>query len=114
MKKTKLLYFISEDDYFLTHKLNQAKSAIKNKFEVLIVCKFYKNEKKIKALGFKTKNLNLDRKSINPLKELFCLIEFGKIVYMEYDFNSGVIVEQFPEPNITLESFEKINITISK
>ena len=35
MKKTKLLYFISEDDYFLTHKLNQAKSAIKNKFDVL-------------------------------------------------------------------------------
>ena len=81
MKKTKLLYFISEDDYFLTHKLDQAKSAIKNKFEVLIVCKFFKNEKKIKALGFKTTNLNLDRKSINPFKELFCLIEFGKIVF---------------------------------
>tara|TARA_B100000945_G_scaffold317375_1_gene320099 strand:- start:63 stop:992 length:930 start_codon:yes stop_codon:yes gene_type:complete len=39
---------------------------------------------------------------------------FGKTVYMDYDFNSGIIVEQSPEPNITLESFEKINITISK
>ena len=29
MKKYKLLYFVSEDEYFLTHKMSQAKSALK-------------------------------------------------------------------------------------
>ncbi len=81
MKKKKLLYFLSEDDYFLTHKLDQAKSAVKNKFEVLVICKFSKNEEKIKSYGFKTSNLNFDRKSINPLKELFCLVKFARMVF---------------------------------
>jgi glycosyltransferase involved in cell wall biosynthesis len=80
MKKSKILYFVSEEEYFLTHKLDQAKSAIKNKFDVLLVCKFCRNEKKIKSLGFKTKNLNFNRKSINPFRELICIVEFYKIV----------------------------------
>ena len=29
MKKYKLLYFVSEDEYFITHKIDQAKSALK-------------------------------------------------------------------------------------
>ena len=29
MKKYKLLYFVSEDEYFITHKINQAKTAFK-------------------------------------------------------------------------------------
>jgi glycosyltransferase involved in cell wall biosynthesis len=80
MKKYKLLYFVSEDEYFLTHKIDQAKSALKNKFDVLVVCNFKNYEKKIQSYGFKTKNLNLNRKSINPIKELLCLIRFFLIV----------------------------------
>ena len=30
MKKYKLLYFVSEDEYFITHKIDQAKKRIKN------------------------------------------------------------------------------------
>ncbi len=81
MRKPKLLYFLSEDEYFLSHKSDQAKSAIKNKFDVLLVCNFFENEKKIKSLGFKTSHLNLDRKSINPFKNLLCLLKYARIVF---------------------------------
>ena len=29
MKKYKLLYFVSEDEYFISHKIDQASSALK-------------------------------------------------------------------------------------
>ena len=48
MKKYKLLYFVSEDEYFLSHKIFQAKDALKNKFDVMIICNFTKYENKNK------------------------------------------------------------------
>ena len=81
MKKYKLLYFVSEDEYFLSHKIFQAKDALKNKFDVMIICNFTKYENKIKSEGFKTQNINFDRKSINPLNNLNCLIRLLKIIH---------------------------------
>ena len=46
MKKYKLLYFVSEDEYFLSHKVDQASSALSNNYEILLVCNFINNEKK--------------------------------------------------------------------
>ena len=56
MRKYKLLYFVSEDEYFLSHKIDQACSALKNNFDVLVVCNFT-NLEKIQSYGFKTKTL---------------------------------------------------------
>ena len=81
MKKYKLLYFISEDEYFLSHKIFQAKDALKNKFDVMIICNFTKHENRIRSEGFKTENINFDRKSINPFKNLIFLIKLLKIIY---------------------------------
>ena len=38
-KKYKLLYFVSEDEYFISHKLEQLKHAQK-KYEILVVSRF--------------------------------------------------------------------------
>ena len=48
MKKYKLLYFVSEDEYFITHKINQAKTAFKLFDEIRIMCKFSSYSRKIK------------------------------------------------------------------
>ena len=89
MKKYKLLYFVSEDEYFLSHKIFQAKDALKNKFDVMIICNFTKYENKIKSEGFKTQNINFDRKSINPLNNLNCLIKIIKnYSYLQTKYNS--------------------------
>ena len=36
---------------------------------------------KIRSEGFKTQNINFDRKSINPLNNLNCLIRLLKIIH---------------------------------
>ena len=79
MKKYKLLYFVSEDEYFITHKINQAKTALKFFDEIKILCKFSNYSRKIKLSGFKTINFNLNRKSINPILNLRSLTKFFSI-----------------------------------
>ena len=79
MKKYKLLYFVSEDEYFITHKINQAKTAFKFFDEIKIICKFSDFSRSIKLSGFKTINFNLNRKSINPILNLKSLSKFFSI-----------------------------------
>ena len=88
MRKYKLLYFVSEDEYFLSHKIDQAKFALENDFEVLVLCRFSDNEQLIKSHGFKTKHININRKSINPLREFVCLFKILKIII---DFKPNII-----------------------
>ena len=95
MKKYKLLYFVSEDEYFLTHKLPHALIALKNGFEVMIVCKFSKFKKKILSYGFKVQNLKLDRKNLNPFKEINNLIILKKIIG---NFEPDIIVNVSLKP----------------
>ena len=78
-KKYKLLYFVSEDEYFISHKLEQLKHAQK-KYEILVVSRFKNFEKKIISQGFKTQNINFDRKSLNPIYEFLKIIKFLSII----------------------------------
>ena len=80
MKKYKLLYFVSEDEYFLSHKFFQAKDAKKLMSDVMITCNFSRYESKISSEGFKTYNLKINRKTINPIKNLIYLIKLIKII----------------------------------
>ncbi|MAY90392.1 MAG: hypothetical protein CMN00_04315 [Rickettsiales bacterium] len=79
MRKYRLLYFVSEDHYFLTHKLPHALLALKNGYEVMILCKISKYKEKILSYGFKIKNIDLDRRSLNPIKELKSIIQVNKV-----------------------------------
>ena len=80
MKKCKLLYFISEDQYFLTHKINQAKDSFALMNNIMVVSNFSNYENKIKKIGFETFNLKFNRKSINPLSNLILIFNFVKVV----------------------------------
>ncbi len=80
-KKYKLLYFVSEDEYFISHKIEQVQDALKRNIDVSVVTKFNKKEKQIKHAGFKTKNIDFDRKSINPIKEFLCILKLLTIIY---------------------------------
>ena len=79
MKKYKLLYFVSEDKYFLSHKIKHAIYAKKNGFDVLVVCNLTKYEQKIKQKGINILGINSLRKSINPLSQLYLIIKFLNI-----------------------------------
>ena len=80
-KKYKLLYFVSEDEYFISHKIDQVKDAIKKNIEILVVSKFQKKEKQILNAGFKTKHLDFNRKSLNPIKEFLCIFKLAMIIF---------------------------------
>jgi glycosyltransferase involved in cell wall biosynthesis len=80
-KKYKLLYFVSEDEYFISHKIEQVQEAIKKNIDVLVVTKFKKKEELILNAGFKTKHLDFDRKSLNPVKEFFCILKLAVIIF---------------------------------
>ncbi len=80
-EKYKLLYFVSEDEYFISHKIEQVRDALKNNIDVLVVTKFKKKEKQILDAGFKTKHINFDRKSINPIKEFLCILKLVTIIF---------------------------------
>ena len=83
MKKFKLLYFVSEDEYFVTHKLAQALEAKKKNFNVVVLTKLNKFKKKIESLGIKTLNFNLDRKSINPITNFLLVVKLYNIIKKE-------------------------------
>ena len=83
MKKFKLLYFVSEDEYFVTHKLAQALEAKKKNFNVVVLTKLNKFKKKIESLGIKTLDLNFDRKSINPISNFFLIVNLYNIIRKE-------------------------------
>ena len=76
MKKYKLLYFVSEDQYFLTHKLAHAKKAVKDGFEVFVICKTSILMHDIEKHGIKVLNFNFDRKNLNILKEIKKIMTF--------------------------------------
>ena len=108
MRKYKLLYFVSEDEYFLSHKIDQACSALKNKFEVLVVCNFTDKEKIIQSYGFKTKHIEINRGSINPLRELFCIIKlFLIIIKFKPDLIQSVALKPILYTSIISKVFRK-------
>lgn len=114
MSQKKILYFVSEDKYFLTHKLSHALVALENGFSVLIVCKVTDFKKKILSYGFQVKNINLDRGSLNIVKELKTLYELFKILKA---FQPDIIVNIALKPILygllCSKLFKKINLKIN-
>ena len=94
MKKFKLLYFVSEDEYFVSHKLAQFKAKKKN-FNVVVLTKLNKFKKKILSFGIKTFNFNLDRKSINPFTNFLLVVKLYNIVTK---FNPDIIQSNALKP----------------
>ena len=57
-KKYKLLYFVSEDEYFISHKIEQVQDALKKNIDVLVVTKFKKKGKTNKRCGVLKRNIS--------------------------------------------------------
>lgn len=70
----KILYFVTEDHFFYSHRLPIARAAKKAGYEIIVVTRITQFQEKIEAEGFKVIPINLIRSSLNPLKEI-------KIIY---------------------------------
>ncbi len=69
-KKKKLLFFVTEDWYFCSHRLPLAVAARKAGYKVGVITRVVSHGNKIRDAGLKLIPLKLSRRGINPLAEL--------------------------------------------
>ncbi len=70
MKKKKILFIVTEDWYFISHRLKLAKYLIEKGFEVCVCCKDTGKAIDIKKNGISCFPLSIDRKSLSFIKFL--------------------------------------------
>jgi len=81
--KPKLLYFVSEDWYFCSHRAPHARAARDAGYEVVVVCRENTHGGQIRNDGFRLIPLNLKRRSKNPLRELSTIFSLIRIYARE-------------------------------
>lgn len=81
MSKPRILFLVTEDWYFLSHRLPLARAARDAGAEVLVATRYSTHQEKIAAEGFKTIPLNWDRGSRNPLKEALSVFRLAVLYY---------------------------------
>jgi glycosyltransferase involved in cell wall biosynthesis len=84
MSKNKIIYVVTEDWYFYSHRLPTARAAQKLDLEVVLVTSVKEHAHLIEKEGIKVIDLNFERRSLNPLKALFQILKLKKI-YKEED-----------------------------
>jgi len=82
MKPT-ILFFITEDWYFWSHRLSVARAAKDAGFQVLIVTRIHQHKERIEKEGFKLIPIRLERRSKNVIKEFFNILKIIKIYCRE-------------------------------
>ncbi len=70
IRKPKLLYFVTEDWYFCSHRLPLALAAYEAGYEVLVATRVNQHGDLIRSHGLELIPIELSRRSRNPLKEL--------------------------------------------
>ncbi len=75
----KLLYFVTEDWYFCSHRLALAKAAQRAGFEVSVLTRIRKHGDIIRNLGIQVIPLNVRRGGTNPITELRTLLQVAKV-----------------------------------
>ena len=78
-EKKKLLYFVTEDWYFCSHRLDLAMAAINAGYSVTVVTQVGCHAELIKDSGIELIPLKLSRRSVNPIRELYLLIKLVRI-----------------------------------
>lgn len=82
--KKKLLFLVSVDTYFFTHRINLGIAAIAEGYEVAVACRADKQIDTIKSAGIRVYPLKyLTRSGLNPFHQLLALKELWKI-YKHY------------------------------
>ena len=77
--KKKLIYFISEDWYFCSHRLSLSIAAKNHDYDVSVISRFTKHRDIVERSGIKAIPISLSRLGMNPLKELVVFLNILKI-----------------------------------
>ncbi len=66
----RILFVVSEDWYFVSHRMHLAVAAINNGYQVALLAKFSTHKEFIQSIGVEAIDLPLNRRSKNPILEL--------------------------------------------
>ncbi|MHA1546823.1 MAG: glycosyltransferase family 4 protein [Alphaproteobacteria bacterium] len=78
-----LLYLVTEDWAFLSHRLPMARAAMAAGFDVSVACRVGTRCAEIEALGIRVHPLQLARGSMNPLRELAAIVQITRLYWRE-------------------------------
>ncbi len=79
----KLLFLVTEDWYFCSHRLPPARAAQAAGYDVIVATRVERQGAEIKAEGFKLVPLNWRRRSRNPFRELAAIAEIVQVYRRE-------------------------------
>ena len=82
-KPKKLLFFVAEDWYFVSHRLTLAEKAISAGFDVSIVCRESEHGDQIRAAGIKLIPLEMHRSTLNPFSNLILFWQIFRVLRSE-------------------------------
>lgn len=79
----KLLFFVTEDWYFWSHRLPPARAALRQGYEVVVATRVNQHADRIRAEGFGLAPIRLNRRGRNPFAELRAVVEMTCIYRRE-------------------------------
>jgi glycosyltransferase involved in cell wall biosynthesis len=82
-RRHKLLFLVTEDWYFWSHRLPLARAAKAANYDVIVATRVSDHADRIRAEGFKLVPIHLARRSTNPLRELGTLRELLRVYRQE-------------------------------
>jgi len=82
-ERIKIIYFVTEDWYFWSHRLPIAKAALKEGYDVIVAAAVAEHGAKIKSEGLRLAPLSLNRSGKNPFKEFLSLLEIIRLYRTE-------------------------------
>lgn len=82
-KRPQLLFLVTEDWYFCSHRLPLARAAIAAGFEVAVACRVREHGEAIRAAGIRLHPLSLQRSSRNPWREIVAIREIAALYHRE-------------------------------
>jgi glycosyltransferase involved in cell wall biosynthesis len=75
----KIMFFVTEDWYFCSHRIELAKALIHSGYEVYLVTRVNKHEEQIKGAGINLIPINIERSKLNVFSDLKLILSLFKI-----------------------------------
>ena len=82
-RRPKLMFLVSEDWYFVSHRLSLARAALAAGYEVVVACRVTDQRARIEAEGVRVIPIKLRRRLVNPLADLAAIAELVAIFRRE-------------------------------
>lgn len=82
-RRPKLVFLVTEDWYFVSHRLELAIAAREAGYEVVVATRVGRHEARIAAAGLRVRRVDFDRAGLNPIRDFGTLLAIAKVYRQE-------------------------------